>query len=220
MNKLFQTAIITSILSIAGISAEINGEITYGLNEVVNFENGATIAFADSATLHNYTTINCPTADGETAYFKLKDDASAAQIIHYQDSLVEDSAFTKYEDETLNGKYYRTMGRGQIVGNKEIVDGITESNVSGDLIAGGLLDLQNNDVAVLVGDNADSIALRDNSGSVVEISQNIANEDTGVARTAKGLTISGKFKLTGDQSHFINEKVTAENSEIEFVGEM
>ena len=187
----------------------------------VSLDNRTSYVFSDGVTLHNYTTIQGPTGDGESADFKLASDATSANVIHYKDQLTKDDAFTKYSDIST-GDYYRTMGEGSRTGNITVQSGITETTKSGDIAASliGLSSIGASDTIVLVGTDNAAVSMTDDSGNVVIVSQNIANEKASgdTTNSSKSLVISGKFKLNGDNSHFNQEKVSGENAEIEFSG--
>ena len=219
MNKFTKLILTTAVFATSGFATtEIKQDTIYDAGMTVSLDNGTSYVFSEGVTLHNYTTIQGPTEAGESADFKLASDATSANVIHYKDQLTKDDVFTKYSDIST-GDYYRTMGEGSKTGNINVAGGITETTKSGDIVA-SLSSIGASDTIVLVGTDNDAVSMTDDSGNVVTISQNIANEKASgdATNSSKGLVFSGKFKLNGDNSHFNQEKVSGENAEIEFSG--
>ena len=220
MNKFTKLILTTAIFATSGFATtEIKQDTIYEAGMTVSLEKGTSYVFSDGVTLHNYTTIQGPTGNSKLADFKLASDATSANVIHYKDQLTKDEAFTKYSDIST-GDYYRTMGEGSRTGNINVASGITETTKSEDIVA-SLSGIGASDTIVLVGTDNDAVSMTDDSGNVVTISQNIANEKASgdTTNSSKGLVISGKFKLNGNNSHFNQEKVSGENAEIEFSGD-
>ena len=223
MNKLLHTTLITAIMATSAFSTqfEIQSDTVFESGTTVELENGTSYVFFDGTTLHNYTTIQGPTAEGEIANFKMSTDTGTANVINYKDALMKNTGFTKYSEENLKGNYYTPEALGKITGNIAIAEGVKVTGATIDLIEGGVLQtLGSTDVAVLIGEDADSMSMTNSSDSSLAISQNIANEKTAEnGKLSKGLVINGKFEFTGDQSHFTEENVSFTDAEVTFSGE-
>ena len=197
--------------------------LTYNKNTGISFNNEAGILFENNSVLQNVTTIECPTNEGEKAYFVLADGATSAAI---------KNIFAVQHDNDFDGteNVYRIKQRGKITGNYACIteDGTETTEISiendSEIYLESLAELTENDTVVFAIHDGESleqntVVIKNEEDGPAEIVANISNNVDKDGYAATDIELQGNsIKLSGDNSGVVNGDVIISGANIEFVG--